>query len=622
MAGKISDLYVNIGAKTDDFKKGTQQVAKEGEKLGYSFKNVGSAIVGAFAASTVIAFGKECVQLANVAEGVEAAFKRIGNEQILDGLRKATKGTVSDLDLMKAAVQAKNFGIPLQQMGDLLAFAHQRAKDTGQSVDYLVQSIVMGIGRKSPLILDNLGISAVALKEKMKGIGTETATVGDVAKAVGEIAKDAMKGIGESASTAAEKSAQLTTQWTNMKTEIGKLINKGISPLKQALIDLFTYAKEMGQDKSVTQASENMANFMKQTGFESLTAAKKMEAVNSAIQVQTEYAKEQEQTLIDLKKQQDQAYVNNENKLFKKLGEKIKFQKQYIETNKIYISDLEKLKTTIKDIPATVPGLGEDPVKTLGLIEAAKKKVEELKTKIETAPSTTIAAAFSKDLIKAEEDLDRLQKKIRNKAFGAPVGEGLKPITPKPSGQVTGGTPTDYLEQKMLTLPVDTADAAAKASAYQESVNSFVSSNETLTMSFDGMVSDLAYGFGEAMAGTEDFGNVILMAIANFMGTLGQQMVQLGVAKIGLDKLLQVPGSGPALIAIGTALLALSGAAKATIASGINGKGGRGGGGSSSFSGTGQKDLTVQIEGITRGSDIYWSQKNYNKRLDSTTSRG
>jgi hypothetical protein len=170
----------------------------------------------------IIAFGKEAVNLAAKAEGVERAFARVGNEQILDGLRKATRGTVSDLQLMTNAVKASNFQIPLEQLASLFKFAQARARETGESVDYLVDSIILGIGRKSPLILDNLGISAIALREKFGGLSAEAATVGDVARAVGEIAEQELAKIGEQADTTADKLAQLEVEWDNIKMAIGR----------------------------------------------------------------------------------------------------------------------------------------------------------------------------------------------------------------------------------------------------------------------------------------------------------------------------------------------------------------------------------------------------------------
>lgn len=154
-------------------------------------------------------------------EGVEAAFRNLNNPNLLDGLRQATRGTVSDLELMKQAVQAQNFQIPVEQLGTLLDFARRRAKDTGQEVDYLVQSIITGIGRKSPLILDNLGISAVRLKEKFKGLSEEQVDVGQVAQAVSQIIAEENAKAGAEIDTAGEKIAAQQAKWANIRTELG-----------------------------------------------------------------------------------------------------------------------------------------------------------------------------------------------------------------------------------------------------------------------------------------------------------------------------------------------------------------------------------------------------------------
>lgn len=160
-------------------------------------------------------FVKEGINMAGMAQGVERAFNRISNPDTLSELQKATKGTVNNLELMKAAVQANNFNIPLSEIGTLLRFAQQRAQETGQSVDYLTQSIVTGIGRKSPLILDNLGISAVKLNE-------EFSKTGNFAKAVGNIVREELAKSGESIDTTADKAQRRSTLLQNIQLSIGQ----------------------------------------------------------------------------------------------------------------------------------------------------------------------------------------------------------------------------------------------------------------------------------------------------------------------------------------------------------------------------------------------------------------
>ena len=161
----------------------------------------------------------ESVQAARAAQGISHAFKQIDQPGLLDGLRKATHGTVTDLELMKAAVQAKDFRLPLDQLGKYLEFAQLKAQQTGQSVDYMTNSIVTGLGRKSVMILDNLGISASEIKEEM-------AQTGDMATAVGNIIDKQLAQAGEHFETAAEREQQATTDVANAQLKLGQQMQK------------------------------------------------------------------------------------------------------------------------------------------------------------------------------------------------------------------------------------------------------------------------------------------------------------------------------------------------------------------------------------------------------------
>lgn len=172
------------------------------------------------------------VELAKQGEGIRNAFERLGRGDLLAGLREATHGTVTDLELMKAAVKFDDFKLNLDELGTMLAFAQQKAKDTGQSVDYMVDSIVTGLGRKSLMILDNLGLSASDIKERMK----ET---GDMTKAVGAIIREQMAKSGEYIETAADRAAQANVDLQNKMEELGRKF----APVEEASTQLWTSMK-------------------------------------------------------------------------------------------------------------------------------------------------------------------------------------------------------------------------------------------------------------------------------------------------------------------------------------------------------------------------------------------
>lgn len=168
------------------------------------------------------------LEMAEQADGVTRAFNSLNQEGLLDNLRKATKGTVNDVQLMTAAVQAKDFRIPLEDLGKYLQFAQLKAQQTGQSVDYMTNSIVTGLGRKSPMILDNLGISAAEISEKTK----ET---GDFMKAVAEIVDTQLAAAGETYISAADRAAQKTVELQNAQKALGD----EILPLKEQWDDAY-----------------------------------------------------------------------------------------------------------------------------------------------------------------------------------------------------------------------------------------------------------------------------------------------------------------------------------------------------------------------------------------------
>lgn len=75
-------------------------------------------------------------------------------------LREASGGTVSDFDLMQSASQSMSLRVTsdADQMAELLEIARFKARKFGIDTSQAFSDIVRGIGRTSPLILDNLGI--------------------------------------------------------------------------------------------------------------------------------------------------------------------------------------------------------------------------------------------------------------------------------------------------------------------------------------------------------------------------------------------------------------------------------------------------------------------------------
>lgn len=252
----------------------------------------------------------QSVQLAKEGEGIRIAFERLGRGDLLDGLRQATHGTVTDIELMKAAVKFNDFKLPVEELGTMLAFAQQKAKDTGQSVDYMVDSIVTGLGRKSLMILDNLGLSAAEIKEEMK-------KTGDMTTAVGAIIRRQMSEAGDYVETAADKAAQADVELKNSMEELGRtfaplaeagsslwnsleigainLLNKAVRPLIDALTTAGRLRKSMndqlGTDSS-TQFVNKQLSALSGSKHKNFRYNASMKYYNEEISWRTQYAKD------------------------------------------------------------------------------------------------------------------------------------------------------------------------------------------------------------------------------------------------------------------------------------------------------------------------------------------
>ena len=302
-----TDLDFKVGADLKQFRTAMGNIDHSLKKMSGGFGALGGVIGATFAVDAIRQFIGESVQLAAEAEGVRNAFERLNDPKLLSDLRKATKGTVADFELMKAAVKAKNFNIPLEQLSNLLGFAQQRATETGEGIDYMVESIVLGIARKSIPILDNLGFSAADVREEFN-------KTGDMAVAVGNIIERQMVDGANATLTLSEQIAQQQAQIKNLKTDVGEKLapaykafleetKRGLTGLSTLLSDQITGLERLAFIASYLQGAQGAAirvslNVMRQAREE----AAKQEQQQESSKIQVEQTTEAMDDLADVTK--------------------------------------------------------------------------------------------------------------------------------------------------------------------------------------------------------------------------------------------------------------------------------------------------------------------------------
>lgn len=217
----LSRLKVIIGADNKQFLSGIQQSQRQLTGFTKGVQAFSRIAATAFAGISVGRLAADLFTTGQQVKGVQLAFNSLNQPGLLNKLREATSGTVSDLELMKQSVRAENFQIPVEKLATAFEFAQKRAAATGESVDYLTTSIIDGIGRKSSLVLDNLGISASQLQEEMKRTGNFAEAAFNL---IEQGAKDADKAVGDFVN----RQQQLATIFENIKNNVSTVFSQSL----------------------------------------------------------------------------------------------------------------------------------------------------------------------------------------------------------------------------------------------------------------------------------------------------------------------------------------------------------------------------------------------------------
>lgn len=613
-------LLLKIGAESAALRSDLGKANSTVNQFIGKIQSAGGAIAGALSVGAVAAFTFEVSKLASEAAGVENAFKRIPDSaRLLANLTEATKGTVSQLELMKNAVAFKNFNLDIAQLPKLLEFATIRAQQTGQSVDYLVQSIVTGLGRKSVLILDNLGISAAALN-------AEVAKTGDFFGAVGTIVDQQLVEMGDLIDNNATKVQRFSASWEDVKVAIGEAAN-GTGVLGTSLTILTDIMDGLAGKNKIAFNTSDLAVFIKEGMTPQIERAvsnlKELRAEAGApLKIDTEYyirvwklstdqAEQFRKTVAAINGTLSQTEIKN-NAIANTV--KAAFDSGNVEAyikaldGNIYKSEI------IAEIRKREPA---EMAKQQALIENEKNLTDKLNAlKEQSLLLAGEARAAANDEIKTiEAKIKALQGLTKAQAAAAPRQPQIKDLAPikrnnpLPMGNLSN---LDTINASIAALQIASTNQLPAVG------QSFIDLSTTVQGAMAGMAVGLGNSVGDMLTGVAGIEKLAGFVVSSFGGMaveLGQSMIQFGLAGIALKKFI----TNPALaIAAGVALVAL-GKSLSNHANSIVG----GGGGSSSGSGPApqrlerieygqQIQLTGEIE--LRGDKIIAAIKNAERK--------
>lgn len=205
-----------------------------GASIGGSLGATLAGGVGALAVGALVDTGVELAKLGAQAIRVEDGFRNLmtsigsTSEQALGKLRAASLNTIDDTNLMLSSNRAVMLGVAdsADELARLLSAAAARGRNLGVGTEQAFNDIVTGIGRMSPLILDNLGIltgGEKAFEDYAKTIGKTAKELSDAEKKqflINKVLADATP----LANDAATSFEAVAAKMDNLRTSFGKIL--------------------------------------------------------------------------------------------------------------------------------------------------------------------------------------------------------------------------------------------------------------------------------------------------------------------------------------------------------------------------------------------------------------
>jgi len=119
-----------------------------------------AATAGLVSAAAFTAFTASAVKAALKMKPIQDSFRKLAieSDRFLEELNFATKGTISNFELMANANKALLLGLDQEALPQLFKNAAIVGRAAGRTTTEAIEDITLGIGRQSRMILDNLGI--------------------------------------------------------------------------------------------------------------------------------------------------------------------------------------------------------------------------------------------------------------------------------------------------------------------------------------------------------------------------------------------------------------------------------------------------------------------------------
>ena len=252
MATAQSKLDILIAAKnnaspaikqiTGDIKGMDQAAGNLSKGIGGLAMMGGVAGIAALGGAAVTA-SVDLARLAAQATDVEASFQSMAGAKATEmfaGLKAASRGAISDFDLMLSANRAMLLGVAdtAGEMTALMDVARSASQAMGTSTTQAFDDLLRGIGTGQRDLIDNLGISISlqsAYEEYAKSLGTTASKLSDVEKkqaTVNAVLKESaalVKANAAAGDDATSKFERMDAAIANTKVALGEFVSPAVT---------------------------------------------------------------------------------------------------------------------------------------------------------------------------------------------------------------------------------------------------------------------------------------------------------------------------------------------------------------------------------------------------------
>jgi len=299
---KLSGPVRKAGESVKDFEKRAKTSSDRLKQLGKVALGV-TATLAALGVTAKVAFdlGKQGAAIKQTGESFGFLMRKVGaSTSLLDQLRSASKGTISDMDLMSstATLLAGAQGDLAQELAGAtpklleIAKAAQTLNPALGDTTFLYNSLATGVKRASPMILDNLGLTirigaANSAYAEALGKTVEQLTADEQKQALlnetlraGSVLIAQAGGVTDSAT---DSYNQLTTAWENLTDQGKMVVHDAIEPMVAATAELLIQSNEHAALMPfIAEAYEHLADGAGRLAREHLAMAESMSRTGQA----------------------------------------------------------------------------------------------------------------------------------------------------------------------------------------------------------------------------------------------------------------------------------------------------------------------------------------------------